>query len=65
VNSSRTAFGPAPVVFPASLDAVIKAPRPPRAPKVKTPKLPKTPQAAKPRKLPRGRATFPMLPPST
>lgn len=53
VNSARTAFGPVPDTFPASLDDR----RPPRPKKVKAPR------AAKRVKLPRGRALFPMLPP--
>jgi hypothetical protein len=52
MHSSRTAFGPPPAIFPATLDAVIK-----------TPKLPKQVTPPKPPKLPRGRAKFPMLPP--
>jgi hypothetical protein len=56
VNSSRTAFGPAPAGFPTSLDAVAKPPKKPRAPKAV--------KAAKSPKLPRGRAKFPMLPPA-
>jgi hypothetical protein len=59
VNSSRTAFGPTPAAFPASLDAVVKTPKPPRAPKVRTVK------PAKPKRLPRGRDKFPMLPPAS
>jgi hypothetical protein len=59
VTSSRTAFGPAPTTFPASLDAVEK---PPRAPK--TPKAPKAVKPAKTPKLPRGRTNYPMLPPA-
>jgi hypothetical protein len=50
VNASRTAFGPAPATFPASLDAVIREPKP---------------VAEKARKLPRGREKFPMLPPAS
>ncbi|WP_395638757.1 hypothetical protein [Pseudolysinimonas sp.] len=72
VNSSRTAFGPAPAAFPESLDAVVKPPKAPRAPKaVKPPKkpkelaTPKQPKAPKPKALPRGRDKFPMLPPAS
>jgi hypothetical protein len=56
VTSSRSAFGPAPAFFPASLDAVAKPPKPPRAPKAVKPQ--------RPAKLPRGRANYPMLPPA-
>jgi hypothetical protein len=60
VNSARTAFGPAPAIFPATLDAVVKPPKPPRAPKaIKAAKIPR------PKKLPRGRANYPMLPPAS
>ncbi len=65
VHSSRTAFGPAPGVFPAFLDAVVKEPKSPRAPKVKAITAAKDASAPKPRKLPRGRARFPMLPPAS
>jgi hypothetical protein len=59
VNSARTAFGPAPTIFPATLDAIIKSPKPPRAPKaIRAAKIPRA------KKLPRGRATYPMLPPA-
>ena len=52
VNSSRTAFGPAPVVFPNSLDdRRVKAPKAPKA--VKAPKAPKTPKAPKAVKAPK------------
>jgi hypothetical protein len=67
VNSSRAAFGPAPASFPATLDALekpVKPPRAPTAPKVKAVKAPKDPAAAKPKRLPRGRDKFPMLPPA-
>lgn len=57
VNSSRTAFGPAPETFPASLDD-----RKPKAIKLPKPAKEKA-EKPKPAKLPRGRATFPMLPP--
>jgi hypothetical protein len=73
ITSSRGAFGPAPMTFPAALDIVPKGPKPPKAikpprtPKAakapKSPKAIKPPKAEKPRKLPRGRATYPMLPP--
>lgn len=65
VTSSRSAFGPAPAAFPASLDAVPKAPKPAKAPRVKAVKAPKDPEAPKPKRLPRGRDKFPMLPPAS
>jgi hypothetical protein len=40
VNSSRDAFGPAPVTFPASLDAVPKAPKTPRDPSQRRLRIP-------------------------
>jgi hypothetical protein len=72
VTSSRTAFGPAPAAFPASLDDRVeraeKAPREPKAAKpVKEPKPPKAVRMAgtgRAVKLPRGRANYPMLPPA-
>jgi len=61
VNSSRTAFGPAPETFPSSLDdRREKVPKPPKTPKAIKP--PKPPRAARPARLPRGRANYPMLP---
>ena len=65
VHSSRTAFGPAPAAFPASLDAVVKERKAPRAPKVKAITAAKDASAPTPRKLPRGRDRFPMLPPAS
>ena len=67
VTSSRSAFGAPPAAFPATLDVVPKAPKPPKAakaPKVKAIKAPKDPAAPKPKKMPRGRDKFPMLPPA-
>ena len=58
VNSSRSAFGPAPAEFPLSLEDR----KPPRPKKVRAPKKPKPVAPEKPAKLPRGRAMFPMLP---
>ena len=57
VRSSKEAFGPAPVVFPASLDAVPKLPKPPREPKPprapRLPRLPRLPRSERPqRELP-------------
>lgn len=49
VSASRTAFGPAPAAFPASLEPSVREPKP---------------VAEKKRKLPRGRDKFPMLPPA-
>lgn len=64
VNSSRTAFGPAPETFPTSLyDRREKSPKPSKAPKAVKP--PKQPRSGKPAKLPRGRANYPMLPPAS
>jgi hypothetical protein len=64
VNSSRGAFGPAPAMFAASLDAVVKAPKQPKAVKApKAPKAVKPPKVEKQRRMPRGRAAYPMLPP--
>lgn len=65
VTSSRSAFGPAPAAFPASLDAVPKPAKPAKAPRVKAVKAPKDPAAPKPKRLPRGRDKFPMLPPAS
>lgn len=39
INSSREAFGPAPAIFPSSLDAVARAPKAPRVPR--RPRLPR------------------------
>ena len=69
VTSSRTAFGAPPAAFPATLDVVPKPPKAakaPKTPKVKAIKAPKDPAAAKPKpkRLPRGRDKFPMLPPA-
>ena len=58
VNSSRTAFGPAPETFPGSLDDR-REKKPPKAPRVVKPR-----KDAKPAKLPRGRSNYPMLPPA-
>lgn len=64
VTSSRTAFGPAPETFPASLDdRREKTPKPPKAPRA--PRAIKPAKDAKPPKLPRGRSNYPMLPPSS
>jgi hypothetical protein len=60
VNSARDAFGPAPATFPASLDAVPKAPRAPRDPSerrlriagVPLPRRRKTPEIEAPRPAP-------------
>jgi hypothetical protein len=60
VSSSRTAFGPAPASFPASLDA---APRPPKTPRTRKAITAGTETA--PKRLPRGRDKFPMLPPAS
>jgi hypothetical protein len=49
VSSSRDAFGPAPAVFPASLDVVVRPPKAPRAPKQ--------------RRLPRVKRGTPSIPP--
>jgi hypothetical protein len=57
VNSSRSAFGPAPESFPASLDDRRHEPPQPIKPA-------KIPRAQKASKLPRGRDKFPMLPPA-
>jgi len=65
VTSSRSAFGPAPAAFPASLDAVPKPAKPAKAPRVKAVKAPKDPATPKPKRLPRGRDKFPMLPPAS
>lgn len=66
INSARTAFGPAPAGFPANLEPRPKEPKAPRAPKTpKTPTAVKAPRTAKPKRLPRGRATYPMLPPAS
>ena len=65
VTSSRSAFGPAPASFPVSLDAVAKPAKPVKAPRIKAIKAPKDPAAAKPKRLPRGRSKFPMLPPAS
>ena len=72
MHSSRSAFGPPPATFPATLDAVPKPPKPPRAPKAVKPakepkavKQPKAIAAPKPKRLPRGRDKFPMLPPAS
>ncbi len=66
VASSRTAFGPPPASFPETLDAVAKPPKPPKGPKaVKPAKAPKAIAAPKPKRLPRGRDKFPMLPPAS
>lgn len=59
VQASREAFGPAPALFPATLDVVPRPPKPPRAPKA-----PKAVRPPRPARLPRGRDAFPMLPPS-
>jgi hypothetical protein len=64
ITSSRTAFGPAPAAFPETLDVVPKAAKPPKTPKVKAIKAPKDPATPKPKRLPRGRDKFPMLPPA-
>jgi hypothetical protein len=58
VHSARTAFGPAPAMFPPDLEPRAKQPRPPKQPKAL-----KTPKAPKPKRLPRGRGNYPMLPP--
>lgn len=51
VRSSQEAFGPAPVVFPASLDVVPKPPREPRAPReVGTARVPLIPRVRVPRR---------------
>jgi len=72
VNSARSAFGPAPAAFPANLEPRPKQPKARRAPKaVRAPKTPKAPRPvkaariAKPKRLPRGRANYPMLPPAS
>jgi len=65
VTSSRSAFGPAPASFPVSLDAVAKPAKPVKAPRIKAIKAPKDPAAPKPKRLPRGRSKFPMLPPAS
>jgi hypothetical protein len=57
VRSSQEAFGPAPVVFPASLDAAPKVPKPPKEPKPprapRLPRLPRLPRSERPqRELP-------------
>jgi hypothetical protein len=65
VASSRTAFGPAPAAFPPNLEPRPKAPRAPKAPKLVAAKTPQAPRAEKPKRLPRGRANYPMLPPAT
>jgi hypothetical protein len=45
VRSSQEAFGPAPVAFPASLDAAPKVPKPPKEPKPpRAPRLPRLPR---------------------
>jgi len=64
VKSSREAFGPAPVVFPAELEprlATLKLPREPKAAKpekpakaIKAPKQPKPPKPGKTPRVPRG-----------
>ena len=67
VTSSRTAFGAPPATFPQTLDVVPKAPKAPKqpkVPKVKAIKAPKDPATPKPKRLPRGRDKFPMLPPA-
>lgn len=64
VTSSRTAFGVPPATFPQTLDVVPKAPKPAKTPKVKAIKAPKDPATPKPKRLPRGRDKFPMLPPA-
>jgi hypothetical protein len=65
VNSSRTAFGPAPASFPASLDAVVAPVKAPKPRKVTSVTAPKAIDAPKPKRLPRGRDKFPMLPPAS
>lgn len=58
VNSSRTAFGPAPETFPTSLDDR-------RQKDVKPPKAVKPTKPPRAEKLSRGRANYPMLPPAS
>ena len=61
VRSSRDAFGPAPLAFPLSLDAVPKPPKVPRAPRA--PRAPKLPRADRePRRLRPGRKALPQQP---
>lgn len=48
VRTAREGFGPPPSTFPAWLDPVVRAPKPPRAPKaVKAPRAPRPLKAAK------------------
>lgn len=64
ITSARSAFGPAPAVFPPNLEPRPRAPKTPKAPKVPKPRAVTTPKAAKPKALPRGRSAYPMLPPA-
>jgi hypothetical protein len=54
VRSSQDAFGPAPLVFPPSLDAVPKPPKPPKEPRAPRPRRVARPLRAerRPRELP-------------
>ena len=69
MNSARSAFGPPPAFFPPELDAVVKPAKPAKVPKAarapKAVKPPKAIAAPKPKKPPRGRDKFPMLPPAS
>ncbi len=48
VRSAQEAFGPAPVVFPSSLDAVLKVPKPPKPPReLRAPRLPRMPRLSR------------------
>jgi hypothetical protein len=59
VRSSKDAFGPAPLTFPASLDAVPKPPKPPKAPR-----LPKAPREPRPPRVSRAERAQRALPPA-
>lgn len=62
VTSARAAFGPPPPSFPVALDPLPPKPKAVTAPR--TPKQPKQPRPPKPARLPRGRTSYPMLPPA-
>lgn len=66
VRSSKEAFGPAPVAFPPTLDAVPKPPKASRAPRVpRAPKVVRAPRLARAPRLPQlrpGRKALPQQP---